>query len=200
MGIGGVGIVLVLAAMAGPWWSISYNAGGLGLISSGNRDFGLFGGTARDLTEVGSQTRSISYEPQVWSVFSTATELALVGLGAGVAMIAANATGEPQKGRIGGVLGLVAFLLTLLAAVYVMTSLPAAVNLDSGQTWIPGFAPGGFWGSQMATSGGFSATVTWGAGWGWYAVPIAATLFLMGAFASLRGQRAPAGRAPGYPP
>lgn len=196
MGIGSVGIVLVLAAMAGPWWSISYTGSVLGFAFSGNRDFGLFGGTTRDVSDVGSQTSSVTYAnaTHVGSVFSTATALASVGLVAGTAMVAVNATGRPRKGRIGGVLGLVGFLLTLLAAVYVMTSLPAAVDMDSG------FAASGFWGSQTSTFFGNSATVTWAGGWGWYAILVAAIVFLMGAFASLRGQRAVAGTAPAYSP
>ena len=203
MGIGGVGIVLVLAAMAGPWWSLSYAGSALGFNLSGNADFGLFGGTTRSTSSLGSQTSSVAYSnaTRVGSVFSTASAFAVIGMIAGGGMIAANAVGrsQPQKGRIGVALGLVAFLLTLLSAAYVMTSLPTAVNLDSGATGTSAFAVNGFWGSQTTTFLGASATVAWGAGWGWYAALIAAIVFLMGGVASLRGQRAAIGAAPGYP-
>src|SRR5881628_1529624 len=179
--VGGVGIVMIIAAMAGPWWSINFSISLFGGTTSGSGDFGLFGGSTRVVSLVGSQTRSISYgnATNVGSVFSTAVLFAVVGLLFGVGMMAANAKSgsQPRKRLIGGLLGLFAFLLTLLSAVYVMTSLPTAVNLNGGSTGTTGFGITGFWGSSTTTVLGASATITWAAGWGWYAVVVASVLF-----------------------
>ena len=204
MASGGLGVVLVLAAMVGTWWSVSFAVSGL-ITASGGGDFGLFGGTTRLVTPIGSQTSTVSYgnATHVGSVFSTAALFAFIGLVLGGGMIGANATARSRPGmrRVGGALGIVAFLLTLLSAVYVMTSLPTAINLDSGATGTSDYAISGFWGTQTTTLFTTSATVAWAAGWGWYAALVAAVLFLIGAVGSFRAPRAvPVGPAPGFTP
>lgn len=199
--LGVLGIVLALVAFVGPWWTVNTEASVLGFSAKGSAEFRLFGGTTTIQSSFLNQTNTTDYrnEPQTGSVFfigAMFTALALL-LGVGMVSLAALSGPRPSFRRLGALLGILAFLLALVAPLYVMAQLPNAVNQDSGAgTGLTTIS--GFWGSQSSTFFGASANVSWAAGWAWFVVLIAAVLFLVGSLGLFRSP-APAAQPPSQP-
>jgi len=198
MVFGVVGIVLVIVGFVGPWWTVDTSASLFGQTVSSTAEFRLFGGTATVKAPGFNQTNTTDYsnEPNTRSVFLTGAALAGVAIALGVVMVvlAAMAGSRPSFRRLAAACGILAFVLALVAALYVMASLPAAVNQDSqgGPIQISGF-----WGTSSTTFLGATATVTWAAGWAWYVVLVGAIVFLIGGIVALVARRGTAARAPG---
>jgi len=85
---------------------------------------------------------------------------------------------KPRLRKLGIALGSIAAFLILIAALGIMVYLPAAVNQQLGYDYYTGF-----WGSSTLYSHthGHSGPYpdVYGAGWGWYALVVAAILFLI---------------------
>jgi len=191
--IGVIAVVLAIVAVIGPWWTLQAQAT-LGPISmNGNDQFGLFGGSAFFQMGSTSNSNTTNYNdmPHIGSVFTVATILLVLGLILGIAMIVVGAMSgsRPSFQRLGGGLGILAFLFVLFGALYVMSSLPDAVNQDSGAA-TSGTTVSGFWGTKTSAIGSFAqATVTWNAGWGWYLAVVAAIVLLVAGVALFAAKR-----------
>ena len=190
--VGVVAVVLAIVAMIGPWWALDTQASIAGFSATGHADFGLYGGTAKFQSGTTSSTNTTNYNdsPHVGSVFSLAMILTIFGLIVGVVMIIVGlmAGSRPSFGRLGGILGVLAFVIVLVGTLYVMSSLPDAVNADSGST--TSFTTvSGFWGTKSATFLGAQATFTWAAGWAWYVALVAAIVFLIAGIALLLARK-----------
>ncbi len=198
--LGVVAIILAVVGMAGPWWTESFSASALGITVNGNADFGLFGVTTTTATGHSNTTNSSSYNdsPHVGSVFSLGMVLLILGVVLGIGMVGLAVMPNPRFRKFAAILGVLAFLFALLAPIYVMSALPDAVNTDSGST--SSFTTvSGFWGAKSSSVFGFSASVSWGAGWDWFIPLVAAVLFLVGAIVILAARK-PAMATPVPPP
>lgn len=202
--LGVIAVVLAIVAVIGPWWTLQAE-GTLGPISmNGNDQFGLFGGTSFFQMGSTSSSNTTNYNdaPHVGSVFTIATVLLVLGLIIGIGMIVVGAMSgaKPSFRRLGGVLGILAFVVVLLGTLYVMSSLPNAVNQDS-QATTSGTSVTGFWGAKTTSVGSFAqATVTWAAGWGWYVALIAAIVFLVAGVILLLARKPGMAATPQVPP
>ncbi len=203
--LGVIAVVLAILAAVGPWWTVDSSGSLLVLSYTSHVDFGLFGGTGSFQSGSTSKTNTTSYSdaPHVGSVFFLGMVLLILGLliGIGMLVVGAMSGARPSLARLGGVLGVLAFVVVLLSALYVMSSLPGAVNQDSA-SGVSGGAVTGFWGTQSGSLGIFgSITSTWAAGWGWYLALVAAIVFLNAGVALLLARRpAMAAVAPLAPP
>jgi hypothetical protein len=173
---------------------------------SGSANYGLMGWTVT-LTEpgTGTLTNSSGYAsaPRTGSVFLTGMALTAAGLGLGALMVilVALAGQRPGLRKAGAVVGILGFVVLLVAPLYVMTALPGAMSADSVSV-IPGEDTGafsfGFWGSQSFNFGGFASSVSYGGGWGWFLALVAGIMLLIGGILALRAPR-PAAMAPAPP-
>jgi hypothetical protein len=139
--------------------------------------------------QVISESNPITYPPNTGGVFLVAATLTTLAALSGVGMVAVSVMSgsRPRFRRWGILLSISAFVLALAAPIYVMAQLPGAISQDAA---VANPFPG-FWGS--GTLGGADPlTVTWGAGWAWYAILVAALLFLIGSIALLRARSRPA--------
>ncbi len=184
--VGVAAIVLAVVGFVGPWWTTSATASGSATFTSVT-DFRLFGMTTTASEPGRSYTNSTDYsgDPNTRSVFQVASALTGVAVGLGVlyVVLGAMADKRPTFRRVAFVFGVLAFAVALVAAVYVMATLPGAVNQDRSSS---GIQFSGFWGLSKSTGFGMTLTINWGAGWGWYVVLADAVLFLVGAILTLR--------------
>ncbi len=203
--LGVIAVVLAIVALMGPWWVVnSQTRLGGGFTAVGQTDYALFGRTDATQSNLSSSTNTSTYGdlPQTGSVFSLAAVLTVLGLvlGIGTVVIGALSGSNPSFRRFAMIAGILAFLVLLVAPLYVLSALPAAVNRDAGASALP---YSGFWGTKSGTFGIFvSYSVTWAAGWAWYVAVVAAIIFLVASVA-IAASRAPAGmvlRAPPPPP
>jgi hypothetical protein len=202
MAVGAVGIVLLIAGLVGPWWTLSLQASALGSTITSSQEFRPSGYTTTVQGPGVSTSNQTDYagDPNMGGVFTTGFLLSAVAILCGVAMIGLTAMSGPRPSfhRLGAILGILAFVLALVAALYVMSALPAAATTDAGAG---GPTISGFWGSQTTSVFGVSTVITWGAGWAWYLVLVAALVFLVGGVLSLRAPKAgPAAPAAESPP
>lgn len=200
--LGVIAVVLAIAAIVGPWWVVDSNASFGSVSLTGHAEFGLFGGTSTTKSNISSSSNTTNYAdtPHVGSVFSLATILTILGLVLGIAMIAIALLpgGNPSFRRFAMVAGVLAFLVLLIAPLYVMSALPGAANQDSGGG--PGATTySGFWGTKSASFFGLQATITWAAGWAWYLALVAAIVFLIAGVVIVASRR-PAMPAPQMAP
>ncbi len=198
--LGALAVVLVIAAVIGPWWVVDTTGRLGGFTVTSHAEYNLFGRTETSQSNLSSSSNTTAYAslPQTGSVFGVALILCGLGLvlGVGAVLIGVLPGANPPFRRFATVAGVLAFLLLLIAPVYVMSALPGAVNQDSGASSSNAFS--GFWGTRSASFGGFlSATTTWAAGWAWYAALVAAIVFLMASVAMV-ASRKPASQ--GLPP
>jgi len=210
MGLGIVGIALVAAALAGPWWSFSMSGTVLFVSFNLTLGFGVFGGSASgNIPGGGGGLTSVNYAqmPATAGVFQVGMLLAVLGVVLGILTLAmsAMAGARPNMRKVGALTGILGFVFALLAAMYVMTTLPAAIAADT-QSFGGVATFSGFWGSQSVDFSGIQVTIAWGAGWGWYLLIVGGVLILVAGLASLRAPRpAPMMPAPmpgyqqGYP-
>ena len=185
-----VGVVLTLVPFAGPWWTLGFDATiGANTIKE-TIDFRLFGATATATMGGITASNSTDYKssPNIGPTFTAGAAIAGIGLVFGILMILllAMSGAKPKLRKIGAIFGILAFILVLVAPIYVTVQLPGAVTKDMGAGF-GGTNITGFWGSKTASFGGSSATLTWGAGWGWYVAVVAAVIFLIAALISFRG-------------
>lgn len=200
--LGIVGVVILIAAMVGTWWSNSVSASALGQTWTGQSDYGLLGGQATSNSPAGSRSEPIDYAQSrnVQAAFQMTSVLLLLAILLGVLFVVVGALSWRRSNlrKAAAILGVLAFALALLAPLYLMAALPAAINNDSG-TGGTGFEVTGFWGSQTTTFFGLSATAAWGPGWAWYLTLAAAIVLLVGGVAAFRAPR-PATPVAGYAP
>jgi len=201
-----VGIVIVAAALVGPWWTFSASITVIGFESDVDAEFGLFGGVARLTTPAGSSTETLNYSesPNIGAVFTSGMVFTVLAVGFGVLMVVLSAMSgaRPRLGRAAALMGVLAFALALAGPMYVMNALPAAVNADTGGGATTGYTLEGFSGAESTTVLGNTVSVAYGGGWGWYLPLAGAFVLLVGAVASLRAPRASAALPPppGYAP
>lgn len=190
--VGIIGVVLVAVAMMGSWWTWSVEASAFGMTAKGTADFGMFSGTLTTETPAGSSSEPANYaeSANIGNVFMIASLMVAAALVLGVLMVILGAASgsRPGLGRVAGIAGILAFVVALAGVMYVMAALPGAVNNDSG-TGSTQFDVTGFWGSQSTDFLGATATVNWGAGWGWYLALIGAIVMLAGGVLAFRRAR-----------
>lgn len=201
--LGVVAVVLVIVALVGPWWVVD-SSGKIGpFTATGHAEYSLFGATEVTQSNVSSSTNATGYadSPQTGSVFGFAAVLSILGLVLGIGTVAIGVlpSRNPAFRRFAMIAGVLAFVVLLVAALYVMSALPAAVNQDTGRSSSNAFS--GFWGTSSASAFGgiLSATTTWGAGWAWYCILVAAVVSLSAGIAMV-ASRKPAVAAPQVPP
>ena len=190
--IGVIAIILAIVGMIGPWWVNDVSASGFGLSGTSHAEYGLSGGTTTFTFGANSGTNTTNYQnaPHIGSVFSLAMILTILGLIIGVVMVVVGlmAGARPSFGRMAGILGVLAFIVVLLGTLYVMSSLPGAVNQDSGSS-SSATTVSGFWGTKSATFFGATANFTWAAGWGWYIALVSAIVFLIAGVALILAKK-----------
>ncbi len=182
--VGVLAVVLAIVAIVGPWWTVDSSIRFGGLTGTGHIEYNMFGRTEATQSNISSSSNSTSYAnlPQTGGVFTLASVLVILGIimGIGMVIIGAMSGANPSLRRFAAIAGVLAFLVLLVAALYVMSALPGAVNQDgSGRPGSTAFS--GFWGSTSSSFLGISATVNWAAGWAWYVALVAAIVFLAGA-------------------
>lgn len=195
--VGIVAAALALSALFGAWWGFAYGSPSGGItITIGFAPFGATTTTqgcdnpntvCQVIPEVNAT--SYPYPPNIAGVFLVAATLTTLAALSGVSMVAVMvvSASRPRFRRWGILLGIAAFVLALAALAYVTSRLQGALSQDG--LFADSFP--GFWGS-MALGGAGSTTVTWGAGWAWYAVLAAALLFLIGSIVLFRARARPA--------
>lgn len=190
--LGVIAVVLAIAAIVGPWWVVDSTASFGPLSETGHADYGLFGGTSTTKGNLSSSTNTTNYAdtPAIGSVFSVATILSILGLvlGIGMLVIAALPGANPSFRRFALITGGLAFIVLLVASLYVMSALPGAVNQDSGGG-PTSTTFSGFWGTKSVSFFGAQATVTWAAGWGWYLALVAGIVFLVAGVVMLASRK-----------
>lgn len=195
--IGVIAVVLAIVAIIGPWWTLqaqaNFQVGPVSVSFNAHNEFGLFGASAFFQMGSTSSSNTTNYNdaPHVGSVFTLAMILSVLGiiLGAGFVVVGAMSGSRPSFQRLGGILGILAFVVLLIGTLYVMSALPDAVNQDSGAPSY-GTTFSGFWGTKTTTIGTFGQTsVVWSAGWGWYVALVAAIVFLVAGVALLMARR-----------
>ena len=185
-----VGTLLVLLAFVGPWWTWTISVPALSIRT--NADLGLFGGTLTVSWRGVSTTTTLGYMdlPNTGGVLQIGALLAGIGMAFGVVSSALTMIRiRPGLSKVGTPVSVFAFVFVLLAAVYVMMSLPSAYTQDTraGGLWNPGALPiPGFWGTQSL---GYNIPMSYGAGWGWYMLLIGGIVLLVGAILRLRSSR-----------
>jgi len=198
--LGILAVALAIVSFVGPWWVVRAESSGLAYPNQSVFGYGTLGTTYTQQTPSGTATYTgnYTYSPEVADVFRVQAAFTGAGALAGVGMVAVGATRrpKPRSRTMGTLFGTLAFVLTLVALLYVMLELPAAVNLASsrviGSHGLIRFFFSGFWGSQLYTTATGTEYVTYGAGWAWYAVLGATALFLVGSVLLLRERaRAP---------
>ena len=183
--LGVVAITLALAALVGPWWVVDFHSVTHIGTSTGTTLYGSFGSTTTSQNTGllnGSTTDSSDYRqlPNVGMVFLFGSLLAVLGalFGAALVGVAVMPGLTRRLRRLRVLLSVFAVLLTLAAPIYVMARLPGAFTQDAvpvGQ--FVQFSS--FWGSGSGGRLDFHVSLSWGAGWAWYAVLAAAVLFLI---------------------
>ena len=190
-----IGVVLAILALVGPWWVVNVDASFAGQTIKGVAEFRPFGASASLQTPAGSVTNTTDYKssPHTGSVFLAGAALVALGIVFGALQVVVGFASKsmPRLRRIGAAMGILAFLVVLLAAVYVMASLPDAVNRDGNATALGGASVSGFWGSRSVSVLGITATVSWAASWAWYVVLVAAIVFLIGGAVAFRPTPSP---------
>lgn len=185
--LGVIAVVLVIVGIIGPWWTVQAQAnlsvGPVSMSLNAHNEFGLFGAAAFFQMGATSSSNTTNYNdaPHVGAVFLLATILLVLGLicGIGLVVVGAMSGSRPSFQRLGGLLGVLSFVILLIGTLYVMSALPDAVNQDSGAPSY-GTAFSGFWGTKTSAFGSFGqASVVWSAGWGWYIALVAAIVFLV---------------------
>lgn len=193
--MGVVAVALGAASFLGPWWVVNTQGNLLGQVDINvTSDFGPFSGTTTtqdswiccnpDTTTV----VLIDYhnDSSTGPVFTAVSWEAILGMlsGAGMTVVAAVSGLRIFSRRLAPTLGVLAFLFLLSALLSVMLQLPGAAGQD-------GIVPGsvsGFWGSSYVTGPHYAGTVTFGAGWAWFAALAAALLFLIAGIVLFRAK------------
>jgi hypothetical protein len=202
--LGVIAVVLAIVALIGPWWVVNadIHLGG-GFTSTSQQLYSPFGRTETSQSNVSSSTNASTYSdmPQTGSVFTIGTALTALGLVLGIAMVVIGALPSRSASfrRFAMIAGVLAFLFLLIAPLYVMSALPAAVNQDMGGS-LGATSFSGFWGTKSASLGLLgSVSITWAAGWAWYVAIVAGIVALVGGIAMM-ASRKPAMPAPQMAP
>lgn len=201
-----VGIILTGVSFLGPWWSFSAqgsfgpantwtNAAELRLLSGTVTSRQTWSCCFPNSTAVVMTTYAA--EPSVGTVLDVASWLSGIALlsGAGMVALATLTNPRPSRRKLAPSLGILAGALLVAAALYVMIQLPGAAVQD-------GIAIGpttGFWGSTAFEGLHGGGTASWGAGWCWYGILVAAGLFLVGAIVLYQAQRSTGAVGPRQP-
>lgn len=201
--LGIVAVGLAAVAMVGPWWAEQYQGSFFRYTENGWGAYGLFGWTSQDVViswpaspnRTTAQAGDYSNLTQIGGVFAGGTDLGAVGTACSAAAAALVAVPKlrPSIRRFAPIACMAGFVLLLAAALYVMTQLPTAANEDLyPPAWFifsPGPVVSGFWGSGVALWNHGGLDVTYGAGWGWYALVAAAALLAVDSILILHRHR-----------
>ncbi len=184
--LGVIAVVLAIVAVVGPWWTVDTQATFFGFSGTTHSEYNLFGTANRAQSNLTSSSNTTGYAdlPQMGAVFGLATILTVLGiiLGIGTVLIGILPGSSPSFRRFALLAAVLAFLVLLVAGLYVMSGLPAAANTDVSARG--GVTYSGFWGTQSGSIGALgSYSVTWAAGWGWYALLGSAILFVVAGIA-----------------
>ncbi len=184
--LGVIAVVLAIVAVVGPWWTVDTQATFFGFSGTTHSEYNLFGTANSAHSNLTSSSNTTGYAdlPQMGAVFGIATLLMVLGiiLGIGTVLIGILPGSNPTFRRFALLAAVLAFLVLLVAGLYVMSSLPAAANTDLQPSRSVSFS--GFWGTQSGSIGALgSYSVAWAAGWAWYAVIGAAILFVVAGIA-----------------
>ncbi len=200
--LGVIAVVLALVAVVGPWWTVDTQTTLFGFSGTTHSEYNLFGTANSAQSNITSSSNTTGYAdlPQMGAVFGVATILTIIGiiLGIGTVLIGILPASSPSFRRFALLVAVLAFVALLVAGLYVMSSLPAAASTDLRPPRSVPFS--GFWGTQSDNILGLgSFSVTYAAGWAWYAVLGAAILFVVAGIA-MAVSRKPAMQAYQNPP
>ncbi len=184
--LGLVGTALVLVSFAGPWWVVesqSYSHIGPATSSTVYGPFSVGSVTQAQWISDGNETNlsDYRYAPRIGTVFLAASAAVAAGVAFGAATVFTASSERWGRRRLDVVLSGSAGLATLTGVLGLFIFLPGAVDLDNPALirYVPIDA---FWGTGTGGMLDFSMSLTWGAGWGWYALLAAAAVFLVAAF------------------
>lgn len=179
--LGIAGIALGIAALLGPWWSISSTATYTfqSTPQESHYEYGIFAWSDSSLL------RQLQYSqlPRMAAVFSEAEILLVLGLlaGGGTVVVSGLLTPRVRSRVLRAGLGLVAVALTLASPLLLVVSLPPAYTGDHATAvFMRGVVQESFptfWGSWSGSSSVMAASWSCGAGWGWYLAVAASFLF-----------------------
>lgn len=182
-----------VVALLGPWWVVDASGGYFAAPMTGTTEYRPFGVT--NTLQIGSPFNLNSFNatdyrfaPNVGRVFAMGATLTVLGAlsGAGMVLMASIPRLAGIRRKLGAWVGILAFGLTLAGLLVVTFLLPGAATQDRGVTDYP-FV--GFWGATHYPGAmAVFANVTYGAGWGWYAVLVAVILFLIAAILLFRAR------------
>jgi len=197
--LGVAAIALGLAALLGPWWTFQENTlSPLGSYS-GTVDWGLFSYRFSPPPLDAYGTNNYTSLPNMAAVMSVAGSLSVVSLIAGGALlVTALVSGWRRRFPLLGLgLGLLGGVAELGAPLYMMIGLPPAASQDMA-TILNFISITGFWGSGTGGMLDFRVSLSWAAGWAWYAGFVVAFLLFIAGLASSIGS-VTAGRTPKPP-
>jgi hypothetical protein len=202
--LGVVGIALSVVAFLGPWWSVQSTGFSHAGYCNEAANWGPFGFTTTNAMCSNEQsTFNYSQWPHTAFVFLVGSVLSASSLSFGAVFLLSTVLpgGRVWLRKTGSLWGAAAGIASLIAAVYLAASLPGAVTDDTPQG-LRLITFSGFWGSGSGGMMDMDVSATWGAGWAWYAVVIAAVLFLVAAVLLFRARptSAPQTTVPTHPP
>ncbi len=181
----GLAVVLALAALLGPWFTVvTYRYFG-NTAAIDTRGYGLFGYSATDTVPGISATVSGNYLPwpsvrsSLLSVQILAALTLVVGLSAVVFTIIG--TRRTWPGRLPVLLGLSSAALAFVGAVVFAMTFPWAAHADALFDFGASFL-----GSASVMSANGPLTRTWGPGWAWSCLLSVCVLFLVASMTALR--------------
>jgi uncharacterized membrane protein len=187
-----VSLVLIGISLVMPWYTIKMEAGAMGVSTEADINYYLDHAESNVL----ETTETINYDDEgikdaaSTNVFKTTQIMVFLGLiGCILGLVgAALVMTDKMNSKVGAMLVLVAFILALLAPIYIMVALPGAYQEEVDEAggsveFLPEGMGKSFFGSEESSTdvGGFDMTTkySWGGGTGWIFALIAFILLLV---------------------
>ncbi|HWM51993.1 MAG TPA: hypothetical protein VNP71_02370 [Thermoplasmata archaeon] len=181
----GLAVVVALAALLGPWFTVVTYRYFENTVAIDNRGYGLFGYSATDTVPGMNATISGNYLPwpSVRSALLSVQILAALTLVVGLSAVVFTIIGTRRTwpGPLPAILGLSSAALAFVGAVVFATTFPGAAHADGLFDFGASFL-----GSASVTSANGPLTQTWGPGWAWSGLLSVGVLFLVASLSALR--------------
>ncbi len=204
--LGLMAVALASSSFVTPWWTVQEQGRVFMYPYNATYEFTPFGYSYTSVTTGGwslhpnqSVTRSGDYAnlTNMGAVFLTGGTSGAAGTACAVAafLLASVPRFRTRAQRQATLLGILGFALLLGSAIYLMVALPPAANADlyPPSRFLYGSNPvvSGFWGTGLAGGIHSGAAVSYGPGWAWYALAVAAGLMLADSLLLLRSRSGP---------
>jgi len=181
----GLGVVVALAALVGPWFTVVTSRDVANTASVDYRGYGLFGYWATDTVPGMNATVNGNYLP--WPSIRSAllsvqilTELTVV-VGVAALVFAIIETRRASLGRLPILVGLSSAALAFVTAVIFTMSFPGAAHAEGLFEFGASFS-----GSASVVSANGPVKWTWGPGWAWSGLVSVGVLFLIASLIAWR--------------